>query len=492
MVSRLLWASIAGILFAQAYLHSAPFALAGAVALGLALRPPFDRNWRRQIARVFIVQQIWIALHGWGFLHYGWRLYVATLFYFALSGALLSILVIGFARRPRVGPLRVAAAWMTVEALHQVGSFGFPLFLGGTQIEMPWRTSMGVIGAVGLSGLIIGLGVAATRARMSALRWAAALVVFSLLGLWQPGIEEVGESQDVAIVQGGVPSWFYQIVDDSEAAAYLVEDHYFGLAEEAFVGGPDLVLLPEAALHHAIAQTGDYSVDPLFRASDNPENATTQLLTGAYRETWVGDDLRLYNSALLLDASDSRHLIAVVDKRLLAPVVESPFTPGTGDGLVEARAMTIGVLICFESIYPRMGRQVAESASVVAILTNDAGFVRAPVSLTHARQGWSRAIELGRPIVRSAQAGISFIVDHRGQIQAQLDFFEQGVLRGTVQPTTGWTWFTLFGFMLAPVAGLLLCLFIVLGDRRFGKPAAVEPAEEAKDEGVADKETGVP
>lgn len=491
MVGRFLWACVAGVLLSQAYLHSALFALAGALALGIALRPPYDAKWRRQVARVFIVVQLWIGLHCWGFLHYGWKLYIATLFYMALSGGLMSILVIGFARQPRFTPLRVAAAWVTVEALHQLGPYGFPLFLGGTQVDMPWQSAMGVIGAVGLSGLIIGLGVAAARGRLTALRWVAAILGISLLGLWQPGIREVGETQQVALVQGGIPSWFYQIVDESETAAYLVEDHYFGLAEEAFVGGPDLVLLPEAALHHPIAQTDDYAVDPLFRASDDPENAATQLLTGAYREIWVGNELRLYNAALLLDAADSRQLIATVDKRLLAPVVESPFTAGTGDGVVDANEMKIGVLICYESMYPRVGRQVASSASVLAVLTNDAGFDRAPVSLTHARQGRSRAIEVGRPLLRVAQAGISFISDHRGRTQGHFGFFEQGVLRGTIQPTTGWTWFTLFGFLAVPGAGLVLGLFIIVADRRAGKTSTVEPAKQAEDEAVSHQETGV-
>jgi apolipoprotein N-acyltransferase len=56
-----------------------------------------------------------------------------------------------------------------------------------------------------------------------------------------------------------------------------------------------------------------------------------------------------------------------------------------------------------------------------------------------------RAIETGRPILRTDNAGLSAVIDHRGRLIALSPQFQQSVLQATVQPISGSTPYVRFG-----------------------------------------------
>ncbi|MGB7998046.1 MAG: nitrilase-related carbon-nitrogen hydrolase, partial [Photobacterium halotolerans] len=56
-----------------------------------------------------------------------------------------------------------------------------------------------------------------------------------------------------------------------------------------------------------------------------------------------------------------------------------------------------------------------------------------------------RALETGKPLLRATNTGVTAVVDHQGQIIAELPQFETGVLRATVTPTKGLTPYTTLG-----------------------------------------------
>jgi apolipoprotein N-acyltransferase len=189
------------------------------------------------------------------------------------------------------------------------------------------------------------------------------------------------------------------------------------------------------------------------------------VLTGAHREAWTqqGTDLALFNTALLFRANDAGRVLGVADKHLLAPITEAHFQAGTSTNVLALDGVQAGILICWESMYPRLSLDLAESSNILVVLTNDVGFGDSSVTTTHARQGQSRAIETGRPLVRAAQAGISLFVAPDGAIQGELGLFEVGVLTAEVQPMQGWTWFTRWGrWLIEPGVWVACALLAVL------------------------------
>lgn len=489
--ARLLWASLAGLLFSQAHLWHGALAWPGAVAMGVAVSGIPDGPRRRpRLVWLCAVVQGWQGLHCWPFLHYGPLLYAGAIAYLLASGASVGLLLAG--RRPAASAgsfsLRAGLAFLAVDYVHQLGPLGFPLILGGSQVHLPWRGAIAVVGAVGLSGLIVGSGVAVGGWMSGRLvgsagnrrgghgrtvsAWILATLLTWLLGNWQPGLSTVGAPLRVAIVQGSVPNWLYVMANSSRAGRLLVEARYHRLTREALSAERpvDLVVLPEAALHREIAVVDGRALEPLFaRPPDLGHNAEAAVITGAYREVLSenGRQLRLFNTALLLSASDPRAVIGWADKRVLAPLSEARFEPAEEREALEVAGRRMGVLICFEATYPRLARELATEleSHVLVVITNDAGVNLAPVTLSHARQGWARAVEVGRPLVRAAQAGISLAVTASGELLGQKPLFEAGVLYVEVQPMRGWTWFSRFGYGLGPLS-LMLAVVWALWPRR--------------------------
>ena len=64
----------------------------------------------------------------------------------------------------------------------------------------------------------------------------------------------------------------------------------------------------------------------------------------------------------------------------------------------------------------------------------------------------ARAIETGRPMIRSSNNGLSALIDAKGQVGTVAPQFVRTVVRGSVQPMSGTTPFVRWGNL--PVLGL--------------------------------------
>ena len=486
-VLRILLAVAGGVLASQAYLRHGLLAWPAVLCLGFALSGlERQRRWRLQVVLVCVLFQMFVGIHTGAFARYGLVLFAGSVTYLSLSGALIGLFCVGSKRTASLSSVRIALAWVAVEALHELGQYGFPLYIGGTQAHLPWRSAIGVVGALGVGGLMVGLGVASARAALawrgraheaadqrqgSASRlwrgptvWLAIFAVAALLGRWQPGLAPSGAELSVALVQGGVPNSLYEASAMSDAAKQEIEDRYFGLVDEALAGGADLVVMPEAALHRPIATRGERALTDLFRPL---AGSTAFVVTGAYRmDAGPDGDGALYNTSLLFRADDARAILGIADKELLVPFGETAFTPGVSNEPLAIDDHDLAVLICFESMYSRLARERSEAADLLAVLTNDAGFAESQIGLTHARQGWSRSLETGRPLLRAGQAGISLVTDHLGRLRGRMDAFDVGLVEAVVQPMRGWTWFSALGFLLGPTSFVVLVFLVVVWDRR--------------------------
>jgi apolipoprotein N-acyltransferase len=117
----------------------------------------------------------------------------------------------------------------------------------------------------------------------------------------------------------------------------------------------------------------------------------------------------------------------------------------------------IGVLICFESIFPDLSRKtVLEGAGFLAILTNDAWFGRSGAPYQHEIMALFRAVETRRWVVRAANTGISSIINPYGVRTAKTSLFEPCYITGHVRLRKGHTFYVKYGDI-----GLLCCLCLV-------------------------------
>ena len=88
------------------------------------------------------------------------------------------------------------------------------------------------------------------------------------------------------------------------------------------------------------------------------------------------------------------------------------FDAGDTATLLPVGTHQVSTAICYEIIYPDFVRQSVRSGSeLLTTITNDAWFGPSSAPSQHFEQASMRAIEEGRYLVRSANTGISGIVD---------------------------------------------------------------------------------
>ena len=116
-----------------------------------------------------------------------------------------------------------------------------------------------------------------------------------------------------------------------------------------------------------------------------------------------------------------------------------------------------GPLICYEIAYTGQARQIADDANVILTVSNDTWFGDSIGPDQHLQIAQIRARELGKPVVRATNDGLTAFINARGQVESTLPRFEQGILSHTVIPAT-----TVTPYSLAGEAPLIILLIVIL------------------------------
>ncbi len=360
--------------------------------------------------------------------------------------------------------LAIVAGFVIMELLRGWLFSGFPwLLVGHVLLDSPARGWLPVVGEGGgalLVGLLAAVLVLAAARRFSASALLlAALLAASAAALPWRWVEPVGPSLSVGIVQGNIE----QARKWAEDGVPHAMSRYTGMSEQA--AGVDLLVWPETAIPAFYFEV--YS--ELERFSATMEEAGTELVLGIFEYDPV--DGAMYNSI--------RHVpsAATYDKRQLVPFGEylplrdrlawlnrlldipmSDLSAGTGSGQVEMAGQVAGLSICYEAAYARRIRTALPEAGFLLNVSNDAWFGATLAPHQHLQIARVRALEMGRPMIRATNTGISALIDAEGRVTARAGLFTREVLRGEVQPQRGHTPAARFG----PWPALLLALLLLV------------------------------
>tara|TARA_Y100001934_G_scaffold276609_1_gene373542 strand:- start:4837 stop:5247 length:411 start_codon:yes stop_codon:yes gene_type:complete len=116
----------------------------------------------------------------------------------------------------------------------------------------------------------------------------------------------------------------------------------------------------------------------------------------------------------------------------------------------------IGVSICYEDAFSHVINAALPQAQVLANLSEDAWFGDSLAPHQRLQMARVRAIETGRPMIRSSNNGLSALIDAKGRVMVVAPQFVRTVVRGRVQPMTGTTPFVRWGNL--PTLGLCVLL----------------------------------
>lgn len=278
----------------------------------------------------------------------------------------------------------------------------------------------------------------------------AALAAFGGVRLALAGPTEFDKRVAVRVVQPEIP----QDMKSQDSQRDTIMDAYIALTDEA--KGPEhrgfadaqLVVWPESAFPFLLSRTPE----ALARISGSLARGAT-LATGSIRgerrpdgsgeaDFWnslhlVGDD------GAILSTYDKIHLVPFGEYLPFQSFLESlgleAITRQRGGFAVGDRRAVLSLpqgprfrpLICYEAIFPE---EVAgeERPDFLLNVTNDAWFGRTPGPYQHAAQARVRAVEQGLPMVRSANGGLSSIVDAYGRTVVSARLGERGVVDGVL------------------------------------------------------------
>jgi apolipoprotein N-acyltransferase len=211
----------------------------------------------------------------------------------------------------------------------------------------------------------------------------------------------------------------------------------------------------------------------------------TVLITGSVRAPDLppGKPItRAYNSIYVIDHDGS--VLAVYDKLHLVPFGEflpyqslmeklgfeqltrmrGGFIPGTvRHALPVPGAPPALPLICYEAIFPGEVAGRNERPGWIVNLTNDGWFGISTGPYQHLEQARMRAIELGLPLVRSANTGISAVIDPVGRTVASLGLGIEGILDANLPAAIPPTIYARVGDI---PAAMLVALAVILAVRR--------------------------
>ena len=115
--------------------------------------------------------------------------------------------------------------------------------------------------------------------------------------------------------------------------------------------------------------------------------------------------------------------------------------------------------ICYEDVFgAEQLRHFPESTFLINI-TNDAWFGNSIAPHQHLQISRVRAAEVGRFILRSANTGISAIINEKGKIISSSPEFKPYIVKGEFTGFEGSTLFTLLGNKLIVLCSSMILLF---------------------------------
>ena len=365
------------------------------------------------------------------------------------------------------GYLFTGFGWLAVGYAQLLPSFALP-FAGFAPVGGVYLVSF-AMSACAVAFVHIIDGVAAGRARAIPV---GALVIALVAGLGATAgriewTSATGAPVAVSLVQGNVaqnlkfdPAYrtrnyamYEQLVRSAKGRLVVLPESAFTVFLDEVPGEVLQEIMATGRARNGDILVGLFTIEAPLNAEDDPRiyNSVISLGTSSpqmYRKHHLVPFGELIPLKAVFGWFINRVLDIPLADQAAGPALQRPF---------DVAGQRVAVNICYEDVFGAELAGVARDATLYVNVTNDAWYGRSIGALQHNQIAAMRALELGRPMLRATNTGITSAIAHDGRVLAELPWFTQGILEIEIAGRRGETPFVRWGdTFVVSLGGLVL------------------------------------
>ena len=411
--------------------------------------------------------------------------------YLALFLALACYLAARLSHQQKLNLWLLLPLWLSAEFLRGVFLTGFPwLTIGYSQIDGPLASFAPVIGEKGISALVIIISIAIVylikqRKILINVCLLALIFITSLTFHYTNWVIPTGKSVKTLLVQANIK----QEMKWAPELTWPTMLKYLDLTRQHYPA--DLIIWPESAI--TAVEPSTQAQDFLQLAESSAVLNNSAIISGII--DYNLDTKNYYNNLIVVgkyagtdelgsyqynnnNRYSKHHLLPIGEfvpfadwLRPLAPFFNLPMSSFSRGEYVQNNLVANGYnllpLICFEVAFSeQLSANFSNNTDLLLTVSNDAWFGDSHGPHQHLEIVRMRALEFGRPFLRSTNNGITAVVDHKGEVIKQIPQFQEAVLSVDVPLVSGLTPYARYTRIIDFTIVLLLLAFALWSQRK--------------------------
>jgi|TARA_B100000959_G_scaffold283642_1_gene353051 apolipoprotein N-acyltransferase len=401
----------------------------------------------------------------------------------------------------RIGNIAFVVLWIAMEYFHLNWELSWPwLTLGNVFANYPslvqWYEFTGFLGGSFwvLSLNLLGFQIIQAEKKQKAILFSLLILVLPMCvsnHLFLDFKNPINETTRVVIAQPNINPY----TDKFNVGYEKQLDDFMDLVKPYLNQETKLLIGPETALLEGIWENkieATYSISEFRKLQNEFPNlniivgaSTYKIFENGEKKTKTAREIRnenifydAYNSAIFIPDSGK---VKVYHKTKLVPGVEKMPFPKLLDKFAEFATSLGGIsgslgsenktnlfligskkikpLICYESIY---GDLKSDESDIIAVITNDGWWKNTAGYQQHFAYTRLRAIEKRRTIIRSANTGVSGVINPKGEVLEKTNWNEAICISTEVRKNETTTFYSLYGDFIGRLSTFFSAIFLIV------------------------------